>query len=283
MSLSRDIGEPDMREIYSTRLKKIIKNYQIKFWLMGSIFLITSQIIPYLEISYAPEISLALIAIGISTFWASIFPILAFPYYNGEYSFVMGTFVGLLVVLVPALILRDLNLGNLWMWMIILGWISGGYLSIRDQEKTDDDVLNSPLANFLAIGGIFVGFIFGMVILSLIIPLVLAIFSISIPYLYSVIISAIITNIFLVRYLSKKVFSVDLDDIEYKPNVQGVFGSFIGGVGALILSFLIKEFYIQNISVSMPFQWIGVYSGLVAGIAVGFFLGYQIEKFQSQN
>jgi len=272
-----------MKETSLHFIEKPIQNYQFKFWLFASVAVITSQIIPYLEIIYALEISLALIAIGISIFWVSIFSILAFPYYNGAYSFVMGTLVGISVALPPVLILDKLGSGRLWMWMIILGWIFGGYLSVRDREKAYDDFLHSPLANFFAVAGVFMAFIIGLVIVSLIIPVVLAIFSISIPYIYSVILSAIITNIFLVRILSKKVFASDLDDIEYKPHVKGVFCSFTGGVGSLILSYLIKEFYIQNMSVSMPFQWAGVYSGMVAGILVGFFLGYKIEEFQSQN
>lgn len=272
-----------MKEKISNSSEKAIRKHRIKFWMIAAVAVITSQIIPYLGISYALEISLALIAIGVSILWASIFPILAFPYYKGGYSFVMGTLVGIMVALPPVLILDKLNSGELWLWVIILGWISGGYLSVRDREKAYDDFLHSPLANFFAVAGVFMGFIVALLIVSLLLPLVLSIFSISIPGLYSVIISAIITNIFLVSYLGKKVFSDDLDDIEYKPHVKGVFGSFTGGVGALILSYLVKEFYIQNMEVSMTYHWIGVYSGLVAGIVIGFFLGYQIEKFQSEN
>lgn len=255
-----------------------IKKYQIKLWVIGFIAIATSVIIIYSKIRYGLLAGCALLAIAVSIFLASLLTALACPKYNGSYNFVMGTFVGLMVSLGPALILRNLRSDNLWLGVIILGWAAGGYLSIRDIVIRSDDFLDSPLAKGMSIVGVFFAFIVSLLIFSLIIPVILAIFSISIPYLYSVIISLIIANVFVVQYLSKKIYSEDLEELEYKPHVRGTFGSFLGGITSVISSLLIGYIYSYLTDISMTNLWMGAYAGLVAGVLVGFLIGYQTEK-----
>lgn len=267
-----------MMNSISNKLEKSVKRYQIKFLITASVFVIISQIIIYLKISYAIITSFALLVVAVSIFWASILPPLACPKYKGSYNFVMGSFLGLMISLAPALVVRELYSSNLWIGVLIICWASGGYLSVRDKVMQSDEVLDSPLATGFAILGIFMGSLLGLLILSLVLAMMFSIFLVSLPFLYTVIISFIIINVSLVEYLSKKVFSKDLEKIEYKPNTRGVFGAFLGGLNGLMWSFLIGFFYSYLINISMNTFWIASYFGMVAGIVLGFFFGYQVEK-----
>lgn len=264
-------------KMISDKIKKTLKRYQITIWIIVLIVIISSQIINHSKISYA------LIAIGVSIFLTSILTVWICPKYNGSYNFVMGTIIGIMVSLYPSLILRDIQSDTLWVWILIFSWIFGGYLSVKDQVKLRDDILDMPIAVFLAIGGVMFGTLVGLLGLSIIVSFIFALFSMSVEFLHSIIISFIIINLALVEFLSKKIFHTDLDKVEYKPNVYGIFGAFIGGITGLTFSSIVGYLCINIDDITINNFWVGPYSGLVAGVILGFFIGYQIERMTSKS
>ena len=228
-----------------------------------------SFIIPHSKISYI------LLGIGVSTALSSILVGLICSKYEGSYHFVVGSFVGFMVSLVPAMILRDLTYGNRALVFILsIGWISGGYFSVRDKVMRGDDFIDSPLMTGMKVLGILVISIFGWFILTMILA-----FLPFMSFRNVVILSMLIVQLSLVRYLSKKVFYEDLEKIDYKPHVRGTFGSFLGGIVGMMFSFIIGHIYVQSTGLPMAIFWWGSYAGLVTGVVVGFFIGYHIEKF----
>jgi len=257
--------------------KKPVITPQVISWIIASGALISSLFVPYIEIKFT------LIAIGVSIFWASILTVIACPNYNGSFNFVMGTSIGFIVSLPIGQIVQDLRPGYLWAWVLILGWAIGGYLSVRDQVIASDDVLDSPIATGFAILGILMAVLIGVLVVSFIVSIVLSIFGISLPYLYSIIISFLIINMTLVEYLEKKIFSEDLKKLEYIPNIRGTFGMFLGGVNGLMWSLVIGSLLVQRVGLSMNGFWRGAYSALIVGMLVGFYFGYKIEKGLEDN
>jgi len=188
----------------------------------------------------------------------------------------MGASIGFIASLPLSEIVRNLR-PNLWAWILILGWAAGGYLSVRDQVVTSDDALDSPMGTGFAILGLFMATLFGLLIVSFIVSILFSIFGVSLRYLYSIIVSFIIIHVTLVPYLNQKIFSEDLEKLEYRPNIHGTFGMFLGGVNGLMWAFLIGHLFVQNVDLSMRGFWIGAYAALYVGMLVGFFLGYNIE------
>ncbi|MFW6141929.1 MAG: hypothetical protein ACOC53_05150 [Candidatus Saliniplasma sp.] len=259
-----------MREIFSNKSENPIKNYQIKFLILGFIFSIISIFIPYSQISYI------LLAMGVSIVLSSILAGLICPRYDGSYYFVVGSFVGFIVSLLPAIILRDLTYGNRALVFILsIGWMSGGYLSARDKVMEGDDFLNSPLMIGMTVLGILVISIFGLFIFTIILA-----FLPFISFRNVVLLSMLIVQLSLVRYLSKIVFYEDLEKIDYKPHVRGTFGSFLGGIVGMMCSFMIGHIYVQSTGLPMEIFWWGSYAGFVTGAVVGFFIGYNIEEYR---
>lgn len=254
------------------------KAYQITFMLLALGAVMISQVIRYLKIDYTELISLSLLTAGISVFFTIIFLKSVFSKYEGSYNFVMGTVVGFIISLGPAIILREIYSGNLWTFAIIIGWISGGYVSITDQIGENDDELSTPFAGWLAIGGIFFAALVGLLVLSFIVAIILSSFSITSSYLYSVVISFVIIHPTLVSYLGKKVFSQEKKEIEYKPNIKGVFGSFTGLINGLILSSILGYLYYLVLNISFSNLLIGIYVGILSGIIIGFYIGFKMEK-----
>ncbi len=266
-----------MNNILSNYSKKSIKVYQISFLILGIIISAVSLFLPYTSLRYT------MLATGVTISLGSILTALICPIYKGSFYFAMGTFIGLMVSLAPAILLRTraVRFDNFWPWIIILGWASGGYLSVRDTVIKGDEILDSPLATGMAMVGVFFAFIVSLLILSLLISLIFDIFSISTSFLYSVIISFIIVNVTVVEYLSRKIFSKDFEGLEYTPHVRGVFGSFLGGITGLICSFFVVYFYDSSTDILTENFLLVSYPGTTAGVLLGFFIGYQIEKTQS--
>ncbi len=259
-------------------IPKALKKDLIGLWIIALVLIIISQVIPFIDVNYSTIISLSLLTIGVSIFFTSISVVHLFPKYKGSYNFMMGTIVGFTLSLGLAEILLYQYSGELWAYVIIIGWISGGYLGIKDQVGKEDDILNSPFAAGLAIGGIFFATLVGLLILSFIVAFIFSIFSISIENLYIVVISYIIIHATLVNYLGKKVFSDGMNKIDYKPNIKGIFGSFVGLIIGLIISSIVGYVHILLVDLSVNTFFIGIYVGLLAGIIVGFFIAYKIEK-----
>ncbi len=255
-----------MEKTMSNLFEEPIKKYQIMFWLIALIAVLVSQIVK------TTWISAGLLVAGLTVFTTTILTPLICPIYDYSYNFSVGTFVGMLVSFAPAILLKEMHPSKLWTLILLFGWVSGGYLSITDQIKSDDDLLNNPIATGLAIVPILLAFMVGLIIFSIIPSLIF-----SMPYLYDVIISGIIINIFLVEYLSKKIFSERLDKTRARPNSVGIFGSFLGALNGLIW-FLIVRYFSQELgNISMGNFVLYSYPGLIAGVLVGYILGYRLK------
>ena len=257
---------------------KALKKERLAMLVIALVLIIISQIIPFIDVNYSMIISLSLLIVGVSAFFTSILVIQLFPRYEGTYNFTIGTIVGFTVSLGLAEILLYQYSGELWAYIIMIGWISGGYLGIKDQVGREDDILSSPFAAGLAIGGIFFAALIGLLVTSFVVSIIFSIFSISLRYLYSVAISFIIIQFTLVNYLGKKIFSNGKQDIEYKPNIKGVFGSFTGLINGLILSSILGYLYYLVLDISFSNLLIGIYTGILSGIIVGFYMGVKMEK-----
>jgi len=259
-----------MRGNILNNLKNPIKNYQIKFLILGSILAMISFIIPYSQISYI------LLGIGVSTALSSLLMVSICSKYDGSYYFVLGSFVGFMVSFVPALVLSDLMYGNrALVFILAIGWMSGGYLSVRDKMMEGNDFIDSPFMVGMTVLGILVISIFGLFIFTMILA-----FLPSMSFRNVVLLSMLIVQLSLVRYLSKIVFYEDLEKLEYKPHVRGTFGSFVGGIIGVMCTFFIGHFYTELMGISSTIFWWGSYAGFVAGAVVGFFMGYHVEKFR---
>ena len=254
--------------------KRSLKRSQFISWIIASAALISSFFIANTVISFS------LLVVGVSIFLASILTVITSQRYNGSFNFVMGSSIGFFASLPISEIVRNLRPGNLWTWVLILGWVAGGYLSVRDQVVSSDDVLDSPMGTGFAILGIFMATLFGLLIVSFIVSILFPIFGVSLPYIHSIILSFIIIHVTLVPYLNRKIFSEDLKKLEFRPNIHGTHGMFLGGVNGLMWSFLIGHLFVQNVDLSMRGFWIGAYAALYVGMVVGFLLGYFTEFSQ---
>lgn len=262
------MGKIKMKEIIANNP---IKGYIVKFLILASIVMVISQLMQYSEVGYI------LLVFGASIVVIGILTPIACSFYNGSYYLVLGTFVGLMVSIAPAMILDSLRTDNLWIWAFVLGYGGGGYLSLRDIDIRSDDPLDTPLITFLSLYGVFVAMIVSGFILSMIIYIILSPFQISLSSSHIVIISFIIANIMVANYLSEKLYSEDLEKIDCKPHVRGVFGSFLGGILGISCSFVVGYIYGHIAEISMNTFWFGSYIGLVTGVLIGFFFGYKIE------
>jgi len=244
-----------------------IKSYLIIFLILGSMIAAISLFLPYSQPRYL------ILAVGVTIVGSSILTALICPIYKGSFYFVIGTCVGLMVSLAPAIMLRTspIRFDDLWVWIIVLGWTLGGFLSVRDTVGRSGDFLDSPLVTGMSVLGVFLGFIVSFLILTLLI-------SLMIEGIVIIIISFIIVNVTVVEYLSKKIYSKDFEGLEYTPHVRGVFGSFLGGMTGLGCSFLLLYFFRQSTDIFTSAFVLRSYPGLVAGVLIGFLMGYEIEK-----
>jgi len=262
-----------MKELISNDSENKIKDHMTKLLILALIIAIISQFIPH------PKVGYTLLVIGVSIAVASILTSIACPAYNGIFYFVMGTFVGFMVSFAPAMVLDSLRSDNLWIWVLVSGYGGGGFLSLRDTVIRSDGPLDTPLMTVLSLSGVFLAILVSLFIISIIVSIIISPFQIY-SYGLSLLISFIIANVTVGEYLSRKVYSEDLEKIDYKPHVRGTFGSFLGGIVGMMFSFIIGHIYVQSTGLPMAIFWWGSYAGLVTGVVVGFFMGHNVEKFQ---
>lgn len=249
-----------------------LRKNQIIYWIIASIALLISQIIPYIIISFAMS------AAGVTIFFVTILIKEACQKYDNTFNFTIGIYVGFMISIFPAIVLKEM-ISN-WILIIIISCFFGGYLSLMDIAGNIMKTLNA-IENYILTGltvlGLLMGGLVSLLFFSLILSIFFAIFGLSLDNTYLLFISFLLVNLTIVDHMGRMVFSKDMGKLEYHPFSKGVFGSFLGGLIGIACSLTVGFLYIYYNEISSFILWVGTYTGLVTGTILGFFMGYRVE------